>query len=56
LITWCESRDIRSPGKIAVANKVIEQHGNQVLLDPSHAARLRSLHESVAAILTSAAD
>lgn len=41
---WCEARSIRPPGKVALANKVIELAGDMPILDRNHAPRLRDLH------------
>lgn len=51
VVSWCEARAVRPPGKIALANKVIEQHGARPLLDPRHAQRLRELHARITDIL-----
>jgi hypothetical protein len=53
VIKWCEARGLHPPGKIAIANKVIELVGNMTLLDPAHADRLRNLHERFCSLLSS---
>lgn len=48
---WCAARNVNAPGKIAVANKVLELAGDAPLLDPAHAERLRALHANLKALL-----
>jgi energy-coupling factor transporter ATP-binding protein EcfA2 len=52
IAAWCDACSIHPPGKVALANKVIEQYGSAPLLDPNHAERLRALHRQLAALVT----
>lgn len=51
VVAWCEARSLQAPGKIAIANKVVDQSGTSPLVDPAHLERLRVLHSQLQALL-----
>lgn len=48
---WCTDRSIQPPGKIALANKVIELAGDMPILATNHAERFRTLHARLGQLL-----
>jgi hypothetical protein len=44
---WCETRNLRAPGKTAIANKLIDLAGSQPLLAEQHVATVRGLHRGL---------
>lgn len=48
---WCTARGLNPPGKIAVANKLIDLVGERRLLDPSRFDAVVALHERIAGVL-----
>ncbi|HEU4737586.1 MAG TPA: ATP-binding protein [Solirubrobacterales bacterium] len=53
LTNWCEANGARPPGKVAIANKVVDLAGEMPLVDPAHAERLRDLHSKLEQLLRS---
>jgi putative AbiEii toxin of type IV toxin-antitoxin system len=51
---WCEKRSVHPPGKVAVANKIVDLAGEMSLVDPKHTDRLRDLHRELKKLLQSA--
>jgi hypothetical protein len=50
---WCAERQVRSPSKIVVANKIIDLAQSATLLDPRYGASVRLLHERIVALFSS---
>lgn len=53
LTSWCETNSARPPGKVAIANKIVDLAGEIPLVDPAHAERLRDLHCKLEQLLRS---
>lgn len=51
VVAWCEARSLHPPGKLALANKVVERAGSSPLVDPAHTERLRELHAQLLRVL-----
>lgn len=48
---WCEARGLREPGKVAIANKIVELPSERRVIATDHAERLRELHERLTALI-----
>lgn len=44
---WCEQQDLPKPGKTAIANKVLELRGDELLCEPHRRSTLRALHKAI---------
>jgi energy-coupling factor transporter ATP-binding protein EcfA2 len=53
LTSWCDTNEVHPPGKVAVANKIVDLAGEMGLVDPAHAERLRDLHRKLEQLLLS---
>lgn len=42
--SWCEDRGVRPPGKVAVANKIVDLANEMSVVDPVHRERVRDLN------------
>lgn len=51
LVAWCVARNLHAPGKIAIANNIIDLAVSVPLLDPSRATVLRDLHQRARQLL-----
>jgi hypothetical protein len=52
VLAWCHAHDVRPPGKIAVANKIIELVGELQLVDQAQTQRLQDLYARLVGLLS----
>ena len=51
--SWCNARDIHPPGKVAIANKIVDLANEMPVIDPAHIERVRDLYMHLADLLMS---
>lgn len=51
LASWCNASGARPPGKVAIANKIVDLAGEMPLVDQAHAERLRALDSKLEQLL-----
>jgi AAA domain, putative AbiEii toxin, Type IV TA system len=49
--SWCEDRGVHPPGKVAVANKIVDLANEMSIVDPVHIERVRDLNSRLVHLL-----